>query len=400
MRLTSDIFEKYSDVLLWALGLARKGRYRKGDLVLVSYHLPALSLAESLQARLLRMGLQPILRLRPTPRMERTQYDLANPRQLVFLPPGDAELHRALNGAIYLFSPESLTHLGGIDPKKLGKAAVAAKPLRDILDRRDEKGLFGWTLCLMPTPALAGHAGISEGRYTGEVVRACHLDSEDPVLRWKETYREIRQIKQWLNRMTIESLHMESETTDLFLTPGRERKWVGLSGHNIPSFEIFLSPDWRGTEGVYYANQPSFRSGNRVQGVKVVFKKGHAVRVQAEEGEAFAVKQASMDGGAGRVGEFSLTDKRFSRIRRFMANTLYDENYGGRYGNAHVALGSSYSDTFAGDRSRLTREAKNALGFNESALHWDLVNTEKKRVTARLSSGKMQVIYEDGVFKV
>ncbi|MBP1739220.1 MAG: aminopeptidase, partial [Deltaproteobacteria bacterium] len=38
------------------------------------------------------------------------------------------------------------------------------------------------------------------------------------------------------------------------------------------------------------------------------------------------------------------------------------------------------------------------LGFNDSALHWDLVNTEDKRVTAHLSGGKKMVIYEKGMF--
>ena len=45
-------------------------------------------------------------------------------------------------------------------------------------------------------------------------------------------------------------------------------------------------------------------------------------------------------------GEFSLTDKRFSKIDRFMASTLYDENFGGNNGNCHLAVGASYSDTF------------------------------------------------------
>ena len=83
-----------------------------------------------------------------------------------------------------------------------------------------------------------------------------------------------------------------------------------------------------------------------------------------------------------------------------MANTLYDENYGGRYGNCHLALGSSYSNTYSGDPSRLTKERKKNLGFNDSALHWDLVNTEEKRVTATLKSGEKRIIYENGVFKV
>ena len=81
-----------------------------------------------------------------------------------------------------------------------------------------------------------------------------------------------------------------------------------------------------------------------------------------------------------------------------MANTLYDENYGGKYGNCHVAVGASYSDAFDGDPARLTPEIKKALGFNSSALHWDLVNTEKKRVTATTAGGKQVKIYENGKF--
>jgi aminopeptidase len=42
---------------------------------------------------------------------------------------------------------------------------------------------------------------------------------------------------------------------------------------------------------------------------------------------------------------------------------------------------------------------KRELGFNDSALHWDLVNTEKKTVTALLRNGKEVVLYEDGMFR-
>ncbi|MBU2622885.1 MAG: aminopeptidase, partial [Proteobacteria bacterium] len=82
----------------------------------------------------------------------------------------------------------------------------------------------------------------------------------------------------------------------------------------------------------------------------------------------------------------------------FMANTLFDENYGGSFGNCHIAVGSSYSDTFSGDPKTLTGEIKKNLGFNDSALHWDLVNTEKKRVTALLAAGGKVTIYENGKF--
>jgi aminopeptidase len=129
------------------------------------------------------------------------------------------------------------------------------------------------------------------------------------------------------------------------------------------------------------------------------FKKGKAVKIKARKGEDFVIKQLSMDNGAKQIGEFSLTDKRFSKIDKFMANTLYDENHGGRHGNCHIALGASYSDTYHSRSSKLTEKQKKEAGLNDSALHWDLVNTENKTVTAYLTSGKKIILYENGIFK-
>lgn len=81
-----------------------------------------------------------------------------------------------------------------------------------------------------------------------------------------------------------------------------------------------------------------------------------------------------------------------------MADILYDENFGGRYGNCHVAVGASYADTYAGDVSKLSAPLKKKLGFNSSALHWDLINTEDKLVQARLKNGKIITVYEKGQF--
>jgi len=98
------------------------------------------------------------------------------------------------------------------------------------------------------------------------------------------------------------------------------------------------------------------------------------------------------------VGEFSLTDKRVSRVERFMAHTLLDENYGGESGNCHIALGGSSAASFTGPPDELTAEHQEALGLNTSSMHWDLVNTESKRVTATLPGGGRRTIYEDGQF--
>ena len=390
--------KRYADVLLWGLKTARSKPFKKGDLVLLRFNLDAIRLAEILECRLLEMGMNPIRRLNPTPLMEKNFFRLANQKQLVFDPPGDAELYRNLNGSIFLHAPASLTHLSTIDPKKISRFTLSKKYLRDILEEREQAGQFSWTLCMLPTSELAHQAGLAEHEYAAQIIKACFLNRRDPVEQWKGVFKNAATIKRWLNRLQVNYFHIESANIDLKIAPGKNRQWIGISGHNIPSFELFISPDWRGTGGTYYADQPSFGSGNLVKGVRLFFEKGVAKKVEADSGAEFVKKQLQMDRGAARLGEFSLTDKRFSKIDRFMANTLFDENYGGRWGNCHVALGASYADTYSGDGRPLTQKDKTRLGFNDSALHWDLVNTEKKRVVAHLAGGGQTTIYENGCF--
>ena len=398
--LTEKQLARYADVLLWGLKTARTRRFKKNDVIMIRYHMPARRLAEVLFAKIMALGMHPVQRVLPTPSMEHDYFKLATNQQLDFKTPGDKQLFQKINGSIFLHAPESITHLSDIDSKKIGRNAIANKYLRDILNKREEQGDFGWTLCTVPTDELARHADISLKDYSRQVVNACFLNRTDPVAHWKEIYTAALSIKKRLNRLHVNYFHIESKHTDLQVTPGAHRKWIGISGHNIPSFELFISPDWRGTRGTYFADQPSYRSGNYVEGVKLAFENGRAIRIQADQGEDFVKKQLAMDRGANQLGEFSLTDKRFSRVNLFMANTLYDENYGGRQGNCHIALGSSYSDTYDGDPKTLTKPRKNKLGFNDSALHWDLVNTEKKRVTAYLTNGKKKIIYENGTFVI
>ena len=395
---TKKQLERYADVLWWGLTTAKKVPFKKNDIVLIRYNSSAVGLAEVLYAGLISKGMHPVQRVSPSATMEKDFYLRSTNRQLVFIPPGEKELMSRLNGSIYLHAPESITHLSDVAPRKIGKTTVAQKTLRDILNRREARGSFSWTLCIYPTAELAGQAGISLEQYTRQVVKACFLSKSDPVSEWRQIYDNARSIKKWLNSLKVKFLHVESDTIDLEIKPGEKRQWIGISGRNIPSFEIFVSPDWRGTRGKYHADQPSYRSGNRVEGVRLEFNKGKVRKVSAQTGQAFVKNQLKMDKGADKMGEFSLTDQRFSRITRFMANTLFDENYGGKNGNCHIALGSSYSNTYAGDSKRLNQALKQKLGFNESALHWDLVNTEKKRVTAHLQTGKAVTIYENGRF--
>ncbi|MGB9499484.1 MAG: aminopeptidase [Dissulfuribacterales bacterium] len=181
--LTNGQLQRYADVLLWGLKTARSGRLKKNDIILIRYDLAAIKLVEILQQKITGMGLHPIHRLLQTPNMEKDFYSLASSQQLTFIPPGEEELYNNLNGTIAILGPQSLTHLSKIDSSKIVQSLKAKKPLRNILDKREENGNFSWTLGMFPTKELAAHAGMSEKEYAGQIVNACFLN--DSALHWE-----------------------------------------------------------------------------------------------------------------------------------------------------------------------------------------------------------------------
>jgi aminopeptidase len=396
--MTQTTLEKYAAVLEWGLETARGTAYKAYDTVLIRYDLTALPLTEALWRRLVARRLNVTARLLTPPGMEKDFYHLSDARQRGFIPAGEREFYENLNGNIYIGAPSSLTHLKDIDPKRIGEVARARKFVRDIMEAREAKKKFGWTLCTLATDELAKRAGCSLAEYEKQIVQACFLDTPDPVAKWKEIFAAAVEIKAWLDSLKISSVRVETASMDLSINIGQKRRFLGVSGHNIPSFEIFTSPDWRDARGIWYADQPSYRSGNLVEGVKLEFIAGRAKVLGAKKGAEFTKQMLAMDRGASQLGEFSLTDRRFSNINRFMADTLFDENFGGKHGNSHIAVGNAYLDTYAGKQASLDKATRTALGYNESALHWDLVNTEPKTVTATLTGGKTMVIYDKGQF--
>lgn len=286
-----------------------------------------------------------------------------------------------------------------VDPEKIMERSKALKPFMEWRDEKEHRGEFSWTLAAYATESAANEAGISLEEYWQEIIHACYLDKENPVAEWKEIYKEIDKIVETLNSMPIDSVHVDANNIDLNIKIGKKREWKGGGGRNIPSYEIFTSPDWRGTEGSISFNQPLYRYGNLVKDVELEFENGKVTKASASKNEDVLKEMISTE-GANKVGEFSLTDKRFSRISRFMAETLFDENMGAEHGNTHIALGRAYKDCFDGDPSKLSDKDWEKLGFNDSSVHTDIVSTEPRSVTATLKDGSETIIYKNGMFQV
>jgi len=289
--------------------------------------------------------------------------------------------------------------LSQADPRKVLLASNSTKKYREWLDEKEDAGKFTWTLCLYGTEGAAREAHMSLEQYREQIYQACFLYEDDPVAKWRSVFSTIQTIQNVLNDLPISKVHVEAKDTDLWVSLGEKRKWLGGRGRNIPSFEIFTSPDWRGVEGRIYFDLPLYRYGNIIEDIHLEIRDGRIVTATAAKNENLLREMISQR-NADKIGEFSLTDKRFSRINRFMANTLFDENFGGEYGNTHLAVGKAYHDACTADTRTMTDKDFEALGYNDSPEHSDIVATGDRVVTAHLKDGSKKVIYEGGEFRV
>ncbi len=392
------ILSRYADVLVnFALG--NKEGISKGEVVQVLVPDIAKPLAKELQKSILKAGGHMLLRLLPTG-MDADFYALASEEQLTFFPETHLKTRADLvDHSIAIIAdpdPEELKH---IDPSKIFSARNAQKKYRDWLTDKEQHGKFTWTLGLWGVQAKADLVGLTLEEYWQQIIQACFLDQEDPIEAWRTVKKQQEKTRDALNSLHIAHLHVKGPDVDLTVRLGETRIWKGGADRNIPSFELFTSPDWRGTEGWMQFNQPLYRYGNILEGVRLEFGKGLVTKATATKGEK-VLKEMIKTPNANKLGEFSLTDSRLSRITHPMAETLYDENIGGRYGNSHVAIGMAYRDCYRGDQSTVTKKQWEKMGYNDSAEHTDIVSTTDRTVEATLTDGSKKIIYADGTFAV
>lgn len=395
---SKKVLERYADVLVnFALNSGRG--LKAGEVVLLQVPESAKPMLLALHKAVLKASGHPIIQYIPDG-MSRDFFNFSNIEQITFFPAkylkGKIE---EIDHSIMIIADTDKHELEGIDSKLIMEKSQAFKPYMDWRNKKENQGKFTWTLGLYGTKAGAREAKMTEKEYWKEIIKACYLNDKDPVKTWQKISAETERIKNKLNNLKIDKLRLQTKNTDLFITLGNNRKWMGGGGRNIPSFEIFISPDCRYTEGHIYFNQPLYQYGNLIKDINLEFKAGKVIKAKAGKGEKI-LKEMIKNKGADMIGEFSLTDSRLSKITKFMAETLFDENMGGKYGNTHIALGAAYKDSYPGDSNKLNKKQWQKIGYNDSVIHTDIISTEKSIVTAYLANGKEKIIYKSGRFLI
>ena len=385
-----EVLEKYAHVLVnFALGEG-KG-IEKGDVVLVKTNERVQEFIPYLFEQIIKAGGHPIMDLQLTT-IDDVFYEVADEKQLSYSP--TAIMQSYINTADHVIIMKSpAPNIDDPDPKRVDLYGGRKGDYVRYRRQKFEKKQLTYTIAYYPNEYLAELAECTLEAYWLEIIKAVYLNLPDPVAKWKQTFKEMHETRDKLDELDIVSLHVKSNQTDFVVGLGEKRRWVAGSGRNMPSFEIYTSPDWRTVNGIYTATEPVMIRGEIVKVIKLRFEDGIVVEAKAQVGDE-ALQNLLEEKRANRIGEFSLTDKRHSAITRYLAATLFDENRGGAYGNTHIALGRAPLVAYSGNRKRETIE----LGFNDSPVHVDIVSTEDRTVTATLRNGDKKVIYKDGMF--
>lgn len=392
------ILDKYAQILVNFALNGGKG-VKTGEVVFLQVPESAKPLLLSLHRQVLKSGGHPIVQYLPD-EMEKEFFVNASQDQLKFFPAHFLRGKiRQADHFITILAETDLHELEGIDPLRIMERRSSFKPYLDWRNRKEDNHKFSWTLGLYPTLAMAAEAKLTLKQCWQQVIKACYLENENPVEKWKQVESQISQIKSKLNCLDIKTIHLVSQDTDLYIGLDRQRQWLSGRGCNIPSFEVFISPDWRKTNGFISFDMPLYYQGNIIRDIKLEFKDGLVANSSASVGQSVLRQMIAVE-NADKVGEFSLTDKRFSKITKFMAETLYDENFGGKNGNTHLALGASFHESYPGKISKVTSPQWLEMGYNDSAIHTDIIATSDRQVTAILGNGQEKIIYSHGKFIV
>ncbi len=268
--------------------------------------------------------------------------------------------------------------LADLDGQRVGKTRM--RELADRYLRVTNQRLINWAIVAYPNEGWArsvfGEPDVE--RLWDAVASATRLDEPDPVAAWRTHIDKLVERADLLNERGFDAVRFRGPGTDLTvgLIPGARwctalEETVDGRRHvvNMPTEEVFTSPDRRRTEGTVRSTKPLALSGNVVRDLELRFEAGRAVEVNATSGADLIREQLRQDETAAFLGEVALVDgdSRVGRSGLVFLNTLFDEN-----ASCHIAYGSGILEAIPDGEAR-TEPELDELGFNTSSIHTDFM---------------------------
>ena len=229
------------------------------------------------------------------------------------------------------------------------------------------------------------------------------VDKEDPIKSWNEHLNELKNLSTKLTNLKITKMHYKNNLgTDLTVELPSDVIWNSAAGEedsnmlvNMPSYEIFTSPNYKKTSGIVYSAKPLIYGGGKIDEFYIEFKEGKVINYDAKQGKEILRQIIESDENSCYLGEVALVNNNspISNTNLVFGTTLFDEN-----ASCHLALGDSYPENMEGGLM-MDEEQLKANGANSSSIHVDFMfGSEDMEVVGIKPDGSEVAIFHNGNF--
>jgi aminopeptidase len=260
--------------------------------------------------------------------------------------------------------------MADLDGERVGRARM--KEIAEIARGQMMKRSVNWSGVAFPSEGWAKQIfGEPDVERLWELVAFCvRLDEDDPVEAWRAHMDRLESRARKLTELKLDAVRYTGPGTDLTVGLLGNARWMSALFRtadgvdyvpNMPTEEVFTTPDCRRAEGTIRSSRPLALLGEIIEGLQLTVRDGKIVEVTADKGADIVHGQLESDDRAAYLGELALVDgtSRVGKTNVTYFDTLYDEN-----ATCHIAYGFGVPEVFDGDPGE---------GMNVSTVHTDFM---------------------------
>ena len=299
--------------------------------------------------------------------------------------------------------------MNDIDSQKISKMNQAIAPTFSYY-RANNKYNFPWVICAYPNKRWAKFLFKNDSdaylKLYNYIMKMCMINRINPQESWNEYIIKSNENKEKLQNMKINKLsYKNSLGTDFEVGFPKDYKWINMDKLdnynspiivNMPSYEIFTTPDYKTANGIVYSTRPLVFHNQIIDDFYIEFKDGLAINYKAKIGNNLLKELIEKYKNSNRLGEVALVNNNspISNTGIIFYNTLFDEN-----ASCHLALGRGNPSTI-NNYQNMTPEELNEIGINNSNVHIDfMIGSPDLEIIANTNTGK-KLIFKKGNFVI